>query len=352
MPSSRADRRGPGQQPLERRGRVLLAALEVDHACRRARSGSRARCSPRSAAPAGRLERHALVDVARGLRDAGDDQRRPARSDSLAAASGRRRCAPRRCRTRGAGGPTTRPACTRRSSPCRTRKLDVVARRPPSRRTASGTPQRGKLLVKICVRAECRPRVAAVEERRVGGDRRAAAAAPAAAGRRRATARSAPRTPTCTCSAEGVVAPRDVLQAVLDAAVVLGVDDRAARGSRPTDGCRSRRARRPCASASANSRVAALALAARARRRRSSPRPERISISEEISSPAIDSASTGSSRGGVAQLLEARARARASPGRGSRTPPRCPTVKSVEASKTLAAGEVEVRWLRRAAQVR
>ena len=35
----------------------------------------------------------------------------------------------------------------------------------------SGTPQRGKDLVNVCVRAECRPESAAVDVRRVGADR-------------------------------------------------------------------------------------------------------------------------------------------------------------------------------------
>ena len=96
------------------------------------------------------------------------------------------------------------------------------AAQPPN---ASGTPQRGKLLVKVWVRAECRPAVAAVEERRVGRDRqqqrqhRPQAVADAYRAVDVADA-------DVHVQAEGVVAPGDVFEAVLDAAVVLGVDDR------------------------------------------------------------------------------------------------------------------------------
>ena len=63
----------------------------------------------------------------------------------------------------------------------------------------SWTPQRGKLFVKICVRAECRP-----ESRPSRNGEFAEIASRSGSSARRwshtAIARSAPRTPTCTCS--------------------------------------------------------------------------------------------------------------------------------------------------------
>ena len=120
---------------------------------------------------------------------------------------------------------------------------------------------------------------------------------------------------------ERVVAPRDVAQALDDAAVVRRCRCCAARGSRPTDACRSSRARRRGWPASVNSR--------RRRSRwwaiascRSSPRPETISISEEISSPVIASMQDRVELGRrVAQLLEARDEVERPRGRAPRTPP-------------------------------
>ena len=86
-------------------------------------------------------------------------------------------------------------------------------------------PQRGKLFVKIWRARRCAARS---RGRRGTGELAEIASSSGSTGRRRshtATARSAPRTPTCTCSAEGVVAPGDVLEVLRHAAVVLGVDD-------------------------------------------------------------------------------------------------------------------------------
>ncbi len=89
---------------------------------------------------------------------------------------------------------------------------------------ASGTPQRGKLRVKICVRALCRPESRPSRN----GELAEIASSSGRTGRRRShtrTARSAPRTPDVNVQREGVVAPGDVLEPFLDSPVVLGVDD-------------------------------------------------------------------------------------------------------------------------------
>jgi hypothetical protein len=114
---------------------------------------------------------------------------------------------------------------------------------------------------------------------------------------------------------ERVVALGHPLQALGHPAVVVGLDelllavvaervgaggaeDQVALAARAT-----RRRRWSCCLASASAR--------------SSPRPERISISDLMSSPEIDAARTDRRLGGVAQLLEARGRARASADRRS-----------------------------------
>ena len=64
---------------------------------------------------------------------------------------------------------------------------------------ASGTPQRGKLLVKICVRALCSPESRPSRN----GELAEIASSSGSTGRSRSqtsTARSAPRIPTWTCS--------------------------------------------------------------------------------------------------------------------------------------------------------
>ena len=192
------------------------------------------------------------------------------------------------------------------------------ARQPPN---ASGTPQRGKLRVKVCVRAECSPRVAPVQERRVRRDRQQQR-------QHRAQAIADPHRavdvadPHVHVQAERVVAPGDVLEAVLDAVVVLGVDDRAARGSRPTGGSRSRRARRR-AQRPARTAPAALALAARARRARSAPAPgDDLDLrGDQLAGDLLVQQRIVAARG-VAQLLEARRQLERGAARGSRTPPR------------------------------
>ena len=88
---------------------------------------------------------------------------------------------------------------------------------------ASGMPQRGKLLVKACERAECRPLSRASRYGRVGADaeqqRQDGAQAVAGADRAIGVVRA-----DVDVQRERVVAPRDVLQALDHAPVVLGVD--------------------------------------------------------------------------------------------------------------------------------
>ena len=142
------------------------------------------------------------------------------------------------------------------------------AGQPPN---ASGTPQRGKLLVKLCVRAECRPAVAPVEVWRVRRDRqqqrqhRAQAVADAHRAVDVADAQ-------VHVQAERVVAPGDVFQPVLDAAVVLGVDDRllAVVGPRVRAGRAERDAlrARPARTGAGGARAGARARRAGRRRRR------------------------------------------------------------------------------------
>ena len=101
----------------------------------------------------------------------------------------------------------------------------MYSRYAPQPPNASGTPQRGKLLVKLCVRAECSPVSRPSRIGRVGGDRqqqRQHRAQPVADAHRAVDVAHA----DVDVQAEGVVAPGDVLQPLLDAAVVLGVDDR------------------------------------------------------------------------------------------------------------------------------
>ena len=139
--------------------------------------------------------------------------------------------------------------------------------------------------MKVCVRAECRP----LSRPSRNGELAETASSSGSTGRSRSqtrTARSMSADPDVHVQAEGVVAPGDVLQAVLDAVVVLGVDHRllAVVGPRVGAGGAERGAVRlgereqpPPALALARERVAAGRL----------PAPEMISISEEISSPAM-----------------------------------------------------------------
>ena len=96
------------------------------------------------------------------------------------------------------------------------------AAQPPN---ASGTPQRGKLFVKLCVRADCSPvsrpsRYGEFAE--IASSSGSTGAQPVADAHRAVDVAHA----HMDVQAEGVVAPRHVLQPLLDPAVVLGVDDR------------------------------------------------------------------------------------------------------------------------------
>ena len=85
-------------------------------------------------------------------------------------------------------------------------------------------PQRGNMRVKSCVRAVARP----LSRPSTNGEMAEIASSSGSSSRTRSQtpiARSAPAHAHVYVQAEGVVAPGDVLQTVLDQAVVLGVDD-------------------------------------------------------------------------------------------------------------------------------
>ena len=291
-----------------------------------------------------------------------------------AAAAGRRRACPRRSRarpgrrrrSRSAPASASDSAAVDWASQMRTstvpnercgpdrppdlRVLDDRARaRRGSRRSpadvaqspnGSGTPQRGKHL-----REDLRAgRVQAASRGRRGtASWRRRASSTGSTGRRRSharTARSAPRTPTCTCRLKVLLRQATYFSPSSTRLVVLGVDDvllavvgpRMGAGGPERDAVvggereqapARRRAGRPAASA------------------RSSPRPERISISEEISSPAIDSASTGSPAAAASRSSSKRGDEVERAGSRIANSSSSPTVKSVEASKTLR-GAVDV----------
>ena len=189
------------------------------------------------------------------------------------------------------------------------------------------------------LREDLRPRgmqagVAPVEERRVRRDRQQVGqqcAQVVAHGDRAVGAAHA----HVNVEREGVVAPRDVLEPLLAAAVVLGVDDplllpRAPRmraGGGQADALRRPRAgtdasRASCCCATASAKVA--------------PLPDLISISDAISSPVIDSASGGSASAAAWSSSNRFARSSVS---GSRiwNSSSIPTVKSSDSSKTSRA---------------
>ena len=85
-------------------------------------------------------------------------------------------------------------------------------------------PQRGKLFVKIWLRAECRPEWRPSKN----GELAEIASSSGITTRSRSQtriARSAPRTPTCTCTLKVLFRQATYWSRVLNAAVVLGVDD-------------------------------------------------------------------------------------------------------------------------------
>ena len=318
-----------------------------------AQLGAHGRASTRAGGPPrrGRVQRR-RVEVDQRARPAVADRAPDVLLDQPRRA-GRRRARPRRCRAR--PGPRRRrsaPASASDSAavPCasqmRTSTVPKVrcgrtdhqtcvystiesvrdqerrgsrGRRPSSPK-ASGTPQRGKLLVKICVRAECRPESIAVDERRVGRDRqqrRQHRAQPVADAHRAVGAAHA----DVDVQRERVVAPRDVLQAVLHAPVVLGVDDALLAVVGPRVGAGRRRARSPCAAASANRRPRASRW--RAPRVVRSPRRARSGSRSPRRSARRRSRPRAPGRPARRRAApRSAARGPASRGRASRTPPR------------------------------
>ena len=175
------------------------------------------------------------------MRAASEYDERGERDRVLLAAAARRRSGSRRSGSPGAAGRST---TSRRVGDRaglvedRARSRSNVAQSP----YASGTPQRGKKRVKICVRAEWSPGVHVLDERRArrpGQQLRA--------GRRGArpstfTARSAPRIADVDVQAERVVPPDDVAEQLVAAPVVRRVDDPLLLPGAP--GMRARRAER------------------------------------------------------------------------------------------------------------
>ena len=162
--------------------------------------------------PAGRCRRAARPRrSSRGrLGDAGHDQRRQRRR-TRRRWSGRRRSAPRPCRTRGAGAPTTRPACTRRSSACGRGSRRSRRRRAQRAEGVGHAAARERAREDLACGRECRPRVAAVEVRRVGGDgQQHRQHGPQAVAHRDGAVGAAHA--DVDVQREGVVAPGDVLQ--------------------------------------------------------------------------------------------------------------------------------------------
>ena len=192
-------------------------------------------------------------------------------------------------------------------------------------------PQRGKVFVNAWVRAECRPESRPSRN----GELALTASRIGRTGRSRSQTRHRAvdvADADVDVQRERVVAPRDVLQPLDDPAVVLGVDvgllavvgPRVRPGRAERDAVGGDEARTAgCA------RRAGLAIASW----KSSPRPERISISDSISSPAMACASTGSLAS--AALRSSSKRGTRSSVSGSRiaNSSSIPTVKSVEAAK-------------------
>ena len=199
MPSCERAGSVQARTALEHRpGLDLHPAPEVDHACRWRRGGSPARGSPRSRGrPAARPRPRSRARRSRA--PSGRCRRRSARPGRATPrrGSGRRRSAPRRCRSGDGGARSTRAGSTRRSS--RSAPAGRRSRRSVSQsRNGEGTPQRGKVRVKISVRTVCRP----VSRRSRKGELAETASSSGSSSRIRsqtAIARSAPRTPMWTC---------------------------------------------------------------------------------------------------------------------------------------------------------
>ena len=136
---------------------------------------------------------------------------------------------------------------------------------PPSRRTRRARRSAGSCAVKVCVRAECRP--ASRPSR--NGELAETASSSGSTGRSRSqtrTARSMSRTPTWTCRLKVLLRQATYLQPVLDAAVVLGVDDRLLAVVRPRVRAGRAERQRPCALGEREQRAGGARAGARARR--------------------------------------------------------------------------------------
>ena len=262
-------------------------------------------------------------------------------SDSATVAA-RRRSGPRRCRTTGAADrpPHLRVLDDRAGLHEQARRTPQT---PPSCRTRPGAAARKALREDLRAGA-VKAGVRAVEERRIGRDReqhRQHRPQPVAYG----TARRAPVS-DMDMQRKGVVAPRNVIEHVLDTVVVLGVDDVLVAKVGPR--MRSRGATRRRLGRQENKRRRSSRWSGAAAR--STPRPERISISRRISSPAIASPSVESRL--RPRFSSKRAASPSSTGSSSANSSSRATVKSVEASRAVrrcqgrvprrASGQVEV----------
>ena len=282
--------------------------------------------------PVGEIDvRDALVDVARSLRHAGHDQRR----ERLGFGRGRLRVADpdldRAERQMRSDRPPHLGVLDDRAG--RDQELDVVRERGPAAKRVWHAAARKALGERLRAGA-VQPGVAAVEEWRVGRDRqqhRQHRPQPVADEHRAVGAVD----PDVDVQRERVVAPRDVLQSLLDAAVVLGLDDVLVAVVRPRMG--AGRAERDVLLG----------------REREQPPPQ-LALSRLRSGEVGPAAGADLDLGGDQlagdrlgeQLGSARAAARSSSKRGTSPSPTgsssansssSPTVKSVEASKAARA---------------
>ena len=193
----------------------------------------------------------------------------------------------------------------------------------------------------VCVRAVCRP-----ESRpSTNGELAEIASSSGSTGRSRShtrTARSAPRTPTWTCSENVLLRQRDVLQPLLHAAVVLGVDDALLAVVGPR--VRAGRPERDAVLGGEREQAAAVVALGGERRRRGPRRGRSGSRSRRRSArPRSTAASTGSAAPRRRAAARSAARGRASPGRGSRTPPRARPCRRPRPRTLVACGRGSMR---------
>ena len=255
--------------------------------------------------------------VARGLGDAGDDQRRQA-PRTPRRWTGRRRCGPRPCRRSRCGRIDHHTCVYSTIEFVRIEEVDVVGERLPAAEGVGHPAARehaGEALGAGGVQAASRARRGTASWPRSP----AAVAAPGAAGRTRAR-RGRRRARRRGRAATRVVAPRDVAELLVQPAVVLGVDDVLLAVVGPRVGA-GRAERDALLGGQREQPPAAVALAGQRRRRSprrgpSGSRSPRRSARPRSSRPAPDRPRRR--RAGPRSA----ARGRASSGRGSRTPPR------------------------------